>query len=169
MEDWSYEHLVRAVQNDMFSLVGECKYIFVKLPINDVPSTIFEVFYKLQLRGYIPIVREVERNKIFRHNPTLLYKIVVRGALAQIGASSLTGINGHVHRKFALKLCKHNLVHLISIDTTKIEESFNTLQSAYKYLQKKTSARHANYFRTNAKLIGGNTDFHILSPIKFKK
>ena len=168
LEVWHYEHLVRALEGKMDSPVVSNKYVLVKLPINELPDSVLTNFYKMQIRGYIPIVAQAERNTGLRDNPNLLYTIVSRGALVQINTSSLTGSKGRSLRKFTLKLCKHNLVHLVCSDAPNPEKSLIALKSAYGYIQKKLSANHIKVLRENAKHILNGADFHVLPPIKFK-
>lgn len=167
LELWHYEQLERDIENNLISIARGNKYIMVKLPIKEIPDSIFTVFYEMQLRGYVPIIAQAERNILFRNNPTILYSIVRRGVLAQISASSLTGQNGRKLRSFSLKLCKHNLVHLISSDLLKSEKGTMPLRGAYGYLQKKLSVERTKNFQENAKHIMEGTDFHTLTPKKF--
>lgn len=165
---WNYENLANAVKDNRISLAGANQYMLVKLPNNEIPASTLQTFYEIQLRGYVPIIANAERNIVFKRNPNMLYSIVERGALVQIDASSLAGFNGRSIRRFALRLCKHNLVHLIITATTKSEKRPIRLEHAYKYLQKKISGNYVENLKDNAKHVITNNDFHTLSPIKFK-
>lgn len=169
LEIWNFDHLVHAVENDMIPLAIRNKYVLINLPNNEIPDSIFKVFYEMQLRGYVPIVAQVERNILFRRNPNILYSIVMRGGLVQINASSLAGANGREIQKLSLKLCKHNLVHLVSSDRLYLEKGSQPLRAAYGYLQKKVSVNSVKILRENAIHIMDGTDFRTILPIKIKK
>ena len=96
--------------------VNNSSYVFVEFPADTVMEGVRDVFYRIMLKGYIPIISHPERNIIFARRPELLFDLVSMGALAQVTAKSILGEFGSEARKAARVFLKHNLVHLIASD-----------------------------------------------------
>lgn len=164
LQSWEYTQVKKAVEtNKAYDLEGH-KYLLVKLPLYDIPPTILTVFYELQIRGIVPIIIDAEKYKYFMKNPNLLFEIARRGALIQINASSLIE-RKHGHRKrFAKKLCKHHLVHLIASDI-KRGNCHSTKED--QALQKVLTSRQRNEISRNEKDVLRGVDFQSPLPKKF--
>jgi len=96
--------------------VNNSSYVFVEFPADSVMEGVRDLFYRIMLEGYIPIISHPERNIIFDRKPELLFDLVSMGALAQVTAKSILGEFGSEARQSAEVFLKHNLVHLIASD-----------------------------------------------------
>ena len=65
------------------------RYLLIELPTTHHPSGIEDTLFAVQQRGYTPILAHVERYPYVTEDPTLLYRWVAGGALAQINAAGL--------------------------------------------------------------------------------
>ncbi|WP_391116767.1 tyrosine-protein phosphatase [Psychrobacillus sp. L3] len=162
-------NILDELDNNLLTLANSGKYILIELPNNHIPTNTLEVFYQIQLKGYIPIIAHPERNSVLRRNKQLLYEFVSKGALIQITASSLIGVNGRSLKKYTKVLIKHNLVHFISSDAHHYLERPFLLKKAYQYITKKFSKSHVTYYCENANHVIFGTEFQPLPPICFKK
>lgn len=90
------------------------RYILIEFPTSIHPGGIEDTLFAVQNRGYTPILAHVERYPYVTEDPTLLYRWVSSGALAQINASGLVR-SGHT-AKWLHKLLDWNLVHLMCSD-----------------------------------------------------
>ncbi|WP_301109837.1 CpsB/CapC family capsule biosynthesis tyrosine phosphatase [Sporosarcina sp.] len=161
-----YCNLVKRIKINLLPVATNEKYMFIKFPHHEVPSSASTTFYEIQLLGYIPIIVNAEVNSDLRSNPNKLYTLVAKGALVQIDEASLIGKKGKVIRKFVNKLCKHNLVHFVSSDEVFEEDHFFS-EITHRYLRKKFSHEYLNYLLDNAKHVRNGTFFHAIKPIKF--
>lgn len=161
------ERLLSGIPENLVTLAGSGKYLLIELPENEIPHYTAEVFFKMQLQGYIPIISHPERHTAIRKDPNRLFELVKWGAFVQINASSLKGGNGRGLQKFTLKLCKHRLVHFMASDAHNPTQKPFLLPSAYIYMQRKTSLKFVDYLKKNAEHVLKGTEFHPLPPIRF--
>jgi protein-tyrosine phosphatase len=155
-------HLHEGIQQDLqnhfdtfLTLNDGQKYMLLEPPAKHYPKFTEEVCLKLLEKGFTPILAHPERNRIIRHQPELVYKLVKKGVLIQITADSLVG-TGRRLKNFSLHLLDHQLVHFIASDAHHpIKRGFK-LKEAYKYIEKQYSFRYRSYFEQNAvKVIEG--------------
>lgn len=114
-EVFIHHDMARTMRERNLTLEGT-SYVFVEFPQECVLPGARDLFFSLMLDGYIPIISHPERNREFAERPDLLYELVAMGALAQVTAQSLEGGFGESIRKTAIKLLRHNLVHIIASD-----------------------------------------------------
>ncbi|MCX8159472.1 MAG: hypothetical protein N3G18_00885 [Candidatus Saccharicenans sp.] len=96
--------------------INQSEYVFVEFPSDQVPAGSRELFYRMMLAGYTPIISHPERNDLLGRQPEILYDLVSRGCLAQLTAGSLTGGFGSEIQKRAELFLKHHLVQLMASD-----------------------------------------------------
>jgi protein-tyrosine phosphatase len=111
------------LQPDIVSVVRERRltingsnYFFVEFPEDTLPPNVGEIFFKIMLEGYTPVISHPERNAVFRERPGLLFDLVRAGGLAQVTAKSLTGGFGPETKRAAGLFLRHNLVQVIASD-----------------------------------------------------
>lgn len=118
-------------------------YILIELPTTHHPGGIEDTLFAVQQQGYTPILAHVERYPYVTEDPTLLYRWVSGGALAQINAAGL--IRGGHSAKVMARYIKWNLVHLLATDAHNLEHRTVNLREGYAALPGDTAAR----FRRN--------------------
>ena len=156
-----YEKIVQDIKLNLFPLAGSNKYVFISFRARQVPSFAFNVFFEMQLMGYIPVIANVERNVDLLYNYRKFREFIDKGALIHVGAGSIIGMNGRKTRKTALKLCRNGVVHLVSSSSPESKNGPSLLKPAYEYLEKKVSPRIVDYFIRNAENVVNGSDFHI--------
>lgn len=120
---------------DNLTLNGS-RYILFELPFERVPKYTIELFYELQLKGYIPILAHPERCVKLIREPLLFMDIVESGCLLQVDASSLLGVNGRKAKRFARKIITKGYVSFIASDAHNSEGYSTWYASALKKVQK---------------------------------
>ncbi|PTJ38003.1 tyrosine-protein phosphatase, partial [Staphylococcus simulans] len=96
--------------------VNNTNYILIELPSGEFPHYTKKLVYRLQVKGFIPVIVHPERNKAIAKDINLLFSLVNIGALSQITASSLTGKSGKNIQKLTCRMLEHQLVHFIASD-----------------------------------------------------
>ncbi len=114
-EVFIHPDLVREVGDRTLS-INQSEYVFVEFPSDQIPAGTRDLFYRMMLAGYTPIISHPERNDLLGRQPEILFDLVSRGCLAQLTAGSLTGGFGSEVKKRAEIFLKHHLVHLMASD-----------------------------------------------------
>ncbi|RSK28310.1 hypothetical protein EJF36_16375 [Bacillus sp. HMF5848] len=169
MEVLLYPELLDDLKRDesILTLNETGKYVLIELPPHLIPSYTEQLFYEMQIQGFVPILSHPERNKDIQRHPEKLYNLVQRGALVQISASNLLTKKSLRLAKCTQLLLKSNLVHLIASDAHNTERRGFTLPMVYKLVEKKYGPLIASYFKTNAEkvLLGDEIVIHQPLPL----
>ena len=62
MEIVLYEKIAQDIKLNLLPLAGSNKYVFISFRARQIPSFALNVFFEMQLMGYIPIIANVEQN-----------------------------------------------------------------------------------------------------------
>jgi protein-tyrosine phosphatase len=115
------EQIVENIKKNKLT-VNNSSYVFVEFPVDTIMEGVRDLFYRIMLAGYIPIISHPERNIVFARKPELLFDLISMGALAQVTAKSILGEFGLEARQSAEAFLKLNLVHLIASDAHDAED-----------------------------------------------
>ena len=138
------------------------RYILIEFPTSFHPGGIEDTLFGVQSRGYTPILAHVERYPYVTEDPTLLYRWVSSGALAQINASGL--VRGGHTAKWLQKLLDWNLVHLMCTDCHSIDTRPPNLKDGMAQLNSST----ARLLQKNAINVYLNREIPLREPIEPK-
>ena len=107
--------LLEALQAGRVLTVGDRgRHVLVELPTN-APSTYApELFFRLQLAGFTPVIAHVERAAIFRVQPQMLREFRDRGYPLQMNVDTLRG--SFNTRRRARRLVQEGLVTILASD-----------------------------------------------------
>ncbi|SEN49132.1 protein-tyrosine phosphatase [Mesobacillus persicus] len=133
--------------------LNDTNYVFVELPSDHVPRYSEKMLFDLQLKGLIPVIVHPERNREIHERPELLYKLVEKGALAQLTAGSLCGKFGKKIKSFSEQLIEANLVHFIASDAHNVTSRGFHLRQAYDVVEKLYGIDMVYLYRENAELL----------------
>lgn len=146
--------LLTAIDDDdiLFADEGN-KYLMLEFPDNDVPTYTTDMIYQLQMKGIIPIIVHPERNtKIIKH-PDILFRLLQKGCLSQITASSYVGTFGETVARFSKQLIAANQAYVFASDTHDLPGRKYEMRQAFDKLTKEFGPDLANEFKQNAKSI----------------
>jgi len=107
----------RIRSGELLTVADRGVYALIELPDESLPDHLDEFFWNLAMQRIKPIISHVERNAVFRDDPRRLFRLVVKGCLAQITAASLVGIFTSEVREFAAFLLEHRLAHILVTDS----------------------------------------------------
>ena len=123
--------LCSLVEEGTASTLNDTRYVLVELPMLSIPDYTTDVLFELQLSGYLPIIAHPERNKVIQENPERLFKLVERGILSQVNATSINKIYGKTVQKTAFNLIERGLVHFVAADAHTCRGRAPKLKKAY--------------------------------------
>lgn len=132
------------------SLAGS-KYILVEFsPMIETP--IEDIVYDISRSGFIPIIAHIERYQYLQFDD--YYKIKNTGALLQMNASAILGLEKIVNKKLVHKLLKEKLIDFVATDTHHPEKRPPNMKACYDLLKKSYDESYLNeIFYLNQKKI----------------
>ena len=98
-------------------LVLKDNYILVEMSYFSAPINLYEVLFKIQLKGYKPVLAHPERYNFYHSDFKSYYKLKQAGCLFQLNLLSLTDQYGKGVQKISEKLLKENLYDFVGTDT----------------------------------------------------
>jgi len=111
------------------------RYALMEFPVQYIPPSIEDFFFRMRLKGFTPIITHPERNGDVQNNPRILEGMVNKGALVQVTAMSLTGGFGDQVRATAFRLVKSGLAHVVASDAHSPRHRSPVLSKARKTLE----------------------------------
>jgi protein-tyrosine phosphatase len=114
-EVFIHPEMVENIKRYELAINHSC-YVFVEFPADSIIPGAKDLFFKLMVVGYIPVISHPERNAVFAERPSLLYDLIKMGSFAQVTAMSIVGEFGPQTKKTAEVFLKHNLVQIIASD-----------------------------------------------------
>jgi protein-tyrosine phosphatase len=111
--------LLEDLQAGLVATLNGGRYLLLELWEHSWFSGTEQVIFELRASGIVPIIAHPERYLTFQQTPSRLAALLVEGALTQITAGSLLGIQGDTVRRTAEYLLKKRLVHFISTNAHK--------------------------------------------------
>ncbi len=133
--------------------LAHTEYVFVELPSGHVPRYTEQLLYDIQLNGLTPIIVHPERNTELIEEPDRLYRLVKKGALTQVTASSLCGYFGKKIKTFSHQLIEANLTHFIASDAHNTHNRSFKMAEAFRLIDSKYGADMVYLFTENAELL----------------
>jgi len=163
--------LAEDFDNGQVMTLNGTNYLFVELPSDHVPRYAEKLLFELQLKGLVPVIVHPERNREIHERPELLYKLVEKGALAQLTAGSVVGSFGKKIKSFSEQLIEANLVHFIASDAHNVTSRAFRLGQAYDLIEKQYGIDMVYLFQENAELLveGMNVFKEMPQRVKRKK
>lgn len=135
-------------QNPEMLTINNSDYFLLEFPPDFIFPGTRQFIYNVMQDGYIPIICHVERNRVFRQNPLLLYQFLEMGALAQATAGSFRGDFGSDVRTTALEFVKANMIHVIASDSHHSRYRQPQMSFVYEELKEAADTRHIDLLTT---------------------
>lgn len=134
MEVFMTPDIIDLIKCNEILTLNDTRYILVETSMNSIPNYMEDVFYKIQLEGYIPIFAHPERNSKIYMNFNLIEKLISNGVLIQINHDSIMGKYGKNVKRFTESLLQKGLAHFIATDTHYVNEYFKGVEYFSKFL-----------------------------------
>ena len=138
---------------------GNTNYLLMELDTRYLQPGVEDAIRAVVDQGLKPILAHVERYIYVEQDPTILYRWVKAGALAQVNAGFV--LRDSRSRKRVLQLAGWNLIHLMASDAHSMDWRPPLLVEGYEKLPAELSAR----FQINAEDIFSGNPIKIIPPM----
>ncbi len=101
---------------ELLSVGGLGRYLCFELPAAGLPFFLEEVLFRVNLRGYLPMIVHPERNVEIQRDPSIFRSLARHDAVAVISAGGIMGAYGRRAKKAAAELLRMGLVRGICSD-----------------------------------------------------
>jgi len=158
------------VQDGTVCRLNNSRYILIELPMLSIPTYTIDMLFNLQLLGYIPIIAHPERNKVFQNNQAQLFKLVERGILVQVNATSITKLYGKDVQKVAMGFLEGGLVHFVATDSHTNRGRSPRMLKSHDIISSEFGKDVANnLFTKNGQAVIDDVEIFVEAPVKKKK
>jgi protein-tyrosine phosphatase len=123
--------------------LADTDYVLTEYSFTTEFSYIKEYTGRLLSCGYIPIIAHAERYGCFAKKPELTSEIAAMGAMIQVNADSILGIDGNALKKTCKKLLKKRLAHIVASDAHGTKERMSHMHECCQYVSKKYGEDYA--------------------------
>lgn len=147
------------------------KYMMLEFPDDDVPHYTNQMIFDLQQRGIIPVIVHPERNTKIMAEPDLIYRLLEKGCLSQITASSYVGTFGKKVENFSRQLIEAGQGYVFASDTHDLPGREYEMRQAFDKLQHEFGKKMVVRYKQNARSIinGENVPLNDLRIISKRK
>jgi protein-tyrosine phosphatase len=94
--------------------------VLVETPYAALGENFEDLLFRVQVRGYRVLLAHPERNETLRAHPERLAGLVRRGVLVQVTAPGLGPDASRAERRFALRLARDGLAHVVASDAHRV-------------------------------------------------
>ncbi|WP_414053269.1 tyrosine-protein phosphatase [Macrococcus equi] len=165
-----YGDVVEDLKNGKALTLSEnSPYVLIEFPSHEVPIFTEQLFTKMALEGYIPIIAHPERNSELQKNPNKLAELIELGALAQVTAGVVCGQLGEFSKKCAEMMMDHRLIHIIASDAHNVNTRNYFMKEAYETIALKYGEDAVNRYKENAQKVLAGESIRYVSPIEVEK
>jgi protein-tyrosine phosphatase len=161
------DQIVDEITKGNISGLNDSQYLLIEFPSNEVPLYTKQLFYELQLMGFIPIIAHPERNKILANDLNMLFDLINIGALSQLTASSLLGSLGKKIQKTSLKMLNYELAHFVASDAHHSVSRPFEIKQLFKHRKLKKLSTKIETMFNHSQLIIENSTIDKQQPINF--
>lgn len=108
--------LVADIQAGRLATLNGSRYLLLELWNSTWLPETERVIFELRAAGIVPMIAHPERYHTLQRDPYRLTSLLQQGAMVQLTASSLIGMQGNTIRRSAEHLLRRGLVHCIASD-----------------------------------------------------
>lgn len=119
------------------------RYVLVEFSSMDNYRKIHNTIYELVTGGFKPIIAHIERYPAVVSHPEYVAELIDQGAMIQVNADALLGIEGWKIRRFCKKLMKKEEIDFIASDAHDLKERPSRLRECADYVERKWGSRTA--------------------------
>ncbi|WNR43774.1 tyrosine-protein phosphatase [Paenibacillus roseipurpureus] len=163
-----YKELLDDLEAGYIQTLNKSQYLLLEMPHSGIPDYFDDLLYEIHVLGLTVIIAHPERNTELMKNPRRLHYLIEQGCLSQVTSQSITGLFGRKIQKFAIHLCKRNMVHLIASDAHNLTTRPGTLSLALADLASQLNHQIVEHYSVNALRVVRNETI-LLEPISYPR
>lgn len=129
--------MIRYLENKEHMTMGESRCVLTEFSSVHDFSFIKEQCYVLLSHGYKPIIAHAERYQTLYRKYDRLQLLSDMGALIQINAGSILGVNGYETKRFCKQVMCMNLLDFVGSDAHNTYDRIPLLGKCSKYIERK--------------------------------
>lgn len=107
---------VAGLKSGRLLTLADSSYVLVEPPHHVVPARLEDLFFAIQVSGYVPILTHPERLTWIGARYDLIRKMFRAGVWMQVTSGSLAGSFGREPKYFAEKMLGEGMVHILATD-----------------------------------------------------
>jgi protein-tyrosine phosphatase len=142
--------------------LGNGTTLLVEFSSRHVFEELLEGVERVQKAGYQPLIAHVERYPATCGQVDRVRQLIDAGAMIQVNADSILGLEGFKRRMFTRKLLKQQLVHVVASDAHDLKYRPSRIAQCGTYIEKKMGTEYAQ-------TVLHNNPLSILGPLPFQR
>jgi protein-tyrosine phosphatase len=153
--------MINGFLTENYHTLADSNYILTEYSHHDEFAYVKKMTEDTLFFGFIPVIAHVERYEFAGENPENVAQLRDLGAMIQINADAVLGLDGHPAKKLCRVLLRKGLVDMIASDSHGISERACHMRQCYEFVEKKYGAETAEkLFITNpAQVLEQSTEF----------
>lgn len=128
--------IIDSIKNGKVHTLADGKYVLTEYSHDSEFSYIKWMTRELMYNGYIPVIAHVERYLCMTDDFGNMDELKNMGALIQVNADSVAGIDGRTLKKLCKQMIKEELIDVIASDCHNTGARACHMAECYKYLNK---------------------------------
>lgn len=133
--------LIQRVEDGTVERLGAGAYVLLELPFFGAAPRLRDLLFRIQLRGYRPLLAHPERCAHFLERPDAAREVVDAGGHLQIEVGSVSGLYGGVAQRCAASLLDQGLVAVAATDAHRPRSTAQIVTSGLAALEKRVGPR----------------------------
>ncbi len=148
--------IVEAFKNGKCHTLADSQHVLSEYSHASEYGFIHKMTQELIFAGYIPVIAHVERYACLTEDLDCIDELRNIGAMIQVNADAILGLDGRGAKKFCKKMLKNEMVDFVASDSHGIQNRVCNLEKCFQYVRKKFSDDYARkIFEENAAIIMG--------------
>lgn len=111
--DYDFE---QKIDSEPLLTFGKNNYLLFELSFINPPDNLYQAIFKMQLKGYKPVLAHPERYNYWHGNFDKYEELMDKGVLLQLNIGSVSGYYSPATKKIAEKMIDKNMISLLGTD-----------------------------------------------------
>lgn len=147
--------VLEAFQTERCRTLAKSDYVLTEYSYQTDYSDMVSHTRELLSGGYIPVIAHVERYGCIQKKPSLCAELSDIGALIQVNADSVLGMEGRTLKHVCRKILKNGWTDIVASDAHGVKQRANHMAQCREYVEQKYGERAADklFYRNPQKII----------------
>lgn len=136
---------VSGLQAGRLLSLADTPYVLVEPPHHLAPTRIEDLFFNLQVAGYVPVLTHPERLTWIEDKYDTVQHLAAHGVWMQVTSGSLRGSFGRRPRYWAERMLSEGLVHVVATDAHNMKARPPDLAAGLRVAEQQVGAEEAHH------------------------